>query len=513
MAELRSCYEFKARFSPGGPLVRCKWFFVDDGTPHYPGWHAFLPYSQFLQFKNPESRPTSVAETTPDDEGEGYVFQGVPNHMRPKFNRPYSSAVTVNVNTFNAEGEVHGTEAAFLCEPEPDGTYSARVYDPWTITYDEYQALPKCIQDRNPFILQAVVAMSSELLVVEDVEGFVLDAPIVLGTEIEASVTDVYEIECSLAFSTPIEVTFEIPYTLEAPIVLSADIEMQDVTQLELECAAVFQTEVPFTEVYPWEIDARIILETEIEVGDTHGHAIDAPIVVEAGIDMAVTDVVAIDAPIVLAADVPITEESFALDVPLVVETGIEIMPNVVALADGACGDGDAVVVAAPLDLEDGGAGDGDVEAEESEHSIDLDDGGAGDGDVEAIAAPLDLDDGGAGDGDVDVEEGGGEPEPMIHVNSGSPPWTPSNAVWLTDVSSGSFRLKFHVDEADPGEWSELIPWNADAATLEAAIFALSIGAYLTGVTGSGIDSDPWIISYSGERFGIGSTDIGTLAP
>ncbi len=125
-------------------MIPINWRWAAEGADHYPGWHAFVAYSQFLQLKNRWDDPTHVAEVTPPAEGTGSWFQNVPNRERVKFYRPYASVVPLPLD----DDGPHGTEAAFLCEPEPDGTYSARIWELDEISEEDWDALPECIRNR-----------------------------------------------------------------------------------------------------------------------------------------------------------------------------------------------------------------------------------------------------------------------------------------------------------------------------------------------------------------------------
>lgn len=143
---MRDAYKNRVRLTPGGTVFQGKWYPVPDDAPRYPDWTRLVPYSQVLQFKNPESIPTNLGEVTPDSEKHYGYFQNEPNRCRTPFSRPYASRVTV---TTPADGP-HGTPAAYRMEPEENGEYSAKVWEPGTITPEEFAALPQCIQDRFP---------------------------------------------------------------------------------------------------------------------------------------------------------------------------------------------------------------------------------------------------------------------------------------------------------------------------------------------------------------------------
>jgi len=142
---LRDMYSFSARFSPGGPLVPCEWYDAPEGALEYPHWHAFGATSQFCQHSNPPEVESNVGELTP----AGLVGAGwrKANSLKykPRVYRPRSSN-TIPEGVTGAEW--HGSPAAFLCEPEPDGTYSAQYY-PDAVPPEVWDALPDCIKARH----------------------------------------------------------------------------------------------------------------------------------------------------------------------------------------------------------------------------------------------------------------------------------------------------------------------------------------------------------------------------
>ena len=61
---LRSCYQFKARPYPGGPVVTCQWMWADPNAKPFLEETAYFPYSQHLQFDNTIDDENNVGELT-----------------------------------------------------------------------------------------------------------------------------------------------------------------------------------------------------------------------------------------------------------------------------------------------------------------------------------------------------------------------------------------------------------------------------------------------------------------
>jgi len=138
----------------GGPTIRLAWYWAPEGAARYSKAHQFNALNELLQADNTIADSANVGEVTPP-EYKGMGWRGAKSFKRRTIKRPYAFDVG---DTPDVDGtEAHGTEAAFLCEDEGDGTFYAKIWDPpYTITQEEYDALPQCIRDShpNPFVVE-----------------------------------------------------------------------------------------------------------------------------------------------------------------------------------------------------------------------------------------------------------------------------------------------------------------------------------------------------------------------
>lgn len=142
---LRSCYPFTFRLTPGGRLIRGRWYWAAPDAEEYDKTHRFFAWSQWLQLENRSDDPKAVGELT---KGPGIGASTLKPKRRGNKQRRKKSSWEDGERPEGADGQdgVHGTPAAFLGERELDGTFYAKVWDPDEITREEFEALPECIR-------------------------------------------------------------------------------------------------------------------------------------------------------------------------------------------------------------------------------------------------------------------------------------------------------------------------------------------------------------------------------
>lgn len=158
----RHARTFRARLTPGGPVVTCTGYFAHPDAPMFQGDAACFERDWWLQLDNDEANSDSVGEVTkPGWKGRGqrgagsFTKYSAPWIHHRDGSRPVAlhadgtmDTVDTRVDPGPPAGEPHGTPAAWLCEPEEDGTFYTKVYDPLTITTAEFASLPECVQAR-----------------------------------------------------------------------------------------------------------------------------------------------------------------------------------------------------------------------------------------------------------------------------------------------------------------------------------------------------------------------------
>lgn len=160
-------------------MVQLEWRWADEDALVYPHRHAFAALQGLLQVTNPADITTNVGELTPpgfgrdmplSPNGKGTTVDsthGSWKEHRLKSRRGYDKGARVE----GMDGtEWHGTEAAFRCEPEADGSIWVKYWPEGTITPEEFAALPLCIQQQAEGVLceNELLADPETLLMADD---------------------------------------------------------------------------------------------------------------------------------------------------------------------------------------------------------------------------------------------------------------------------------------------------------------------------------------------------------